>query len=139
MKLENKAAMITRAAAGIGQVVAILAGESAKIAVLDHRTEAAEPTVEQIRVEGGGAITIGLYITHADEVKRSVGEFGLSNVLFNNAGGVTEGRPPLIENSGDSFDRADGDAAARGNRSPQHEWPSRWPKWLCPSPSARPS
>lgn len=111
MRLENKIAIITGAAGGMGQASAILfAREGAKVAVNDLTEDACGDTVRQIREEGGTAIAIGADITRTDDVKRiaarTVSELGLPNILFNNAGADTEGKRPTIHISEEAFDRA---------------------------------
>ena len=110
MKLQNKIAIITGAAGGMGRAAALLfAREGAKVAVVDLAESAALPTVEEIRKDGGTAIAIGADVTRTDDVKRiaerTVSELGLPNVLFNNAGVDTEGKRPLIDISEEAFDR----------------------------------
>jgi NAD(P)-dependent dehydrogenase (short-subunit alcohol dehydrogenase family) len=110
MKLENKIAIITGAAGGMGRAAATLfAREGAKIAVVDLTESAAVPTVDEITKQGGKAIAIGADITRTDDVKRiaaqTVAELGLPNVLFNNAGVDTEGKRPLIDITEEAFDR----------------------------------
>ncbi|MFC4314562.1 SDR family NAD(P)-dependent oxidoreductase [Steroidobacter flavus] len=110
MKLANKVAIITGAAGGMGQAAAILfAQEGAKIAVIDLKESAAQPTVDQIRANGGTAIAIGADITRTEDVKRivsrTVDELGPPNILYNNAGIDTEGKKPLIHVTEDEFDR----------------------------------
>lgn len=110
MKLANKVAIITGAAGGMGQAAAILfAQEGAKVAVIDLKESAAQPTVDQIRANGGQAIAIGADITRTEDVKRivsrTVDELGPPNILYNNAGIDTEGKKPLTHITEDEFDR----------------------------------
>lgn len=110
MKLANKVAIITGAAGGMGQAAAVLfAQQGAKVAVIDLEESAAQPTVDQIRANGGKAIAIGADITSTEDVKRivsrTVEELGVPNILYNNAGIDTEGKKPLIHITEDEFDR----------------------------------
>lgn len=110
MRLKNKIAIITGAAGGMGQAAAILfAQEGAKVAVVDIEESRAQPTVDQIRAEGGQAIAIGADISRAADVQRiaqrTVDELGLPNVLFNNAGVDLENKKPMIEIDEAAFDR----------------------------------
>ena len=110
MRLENKIAIITGAAGGMGQAAAILfAREGAKVAVVDLKENMAQPTVDQIREQGGEAIAIGADISITTDVKsvvqRTVNELGLPNVLYNNAGVDLENKKPMIEISEEAFDR----------------------------------
>ena len=109
-RLERKVAIVTGAAGGMGQASAILfAQEGAKIAVVDLDEAKAQPTVDQIRENGGAAIAIGADITVTADVQRivqrTVDELGLPNVLFNNAGVDTENKLPMIDISEEAFDR----------------------------------
>jgi NAD(P)-dependent dehydrogenase (short-subunit alcohol dehydrogenase family) len=111
MRLENKIAIVTGAAGGMGQAAALLfAREGAKVALVDLKEEAVQPTAQQIRDKGGVAIAIGADITRTADVKRigerTANELGLPNVLFNNAGADTESKLPLLEISEEAFDRA---------------------------------
>ncbi|MCL4554312.1 MAG: SDR family oxidoreductase [Actinobacteria bacterium] len=110
MRLNNKIAIITGTAGGMGQAAAILfAQEGAKVAAVDLTDSLAQPTVDQIRKEGGQAIAIGADITRTEDVKRiaqrTVDELGLPNVLFNNAGVDLEQKKPMIEIDEEAFDR----------------------------------
>jgi len=110
MKLQDKVAIVTGGAGGMGEASAILfAREGATIAVVDLQEDAAQPTVEQIRREGGRAIAIGADITKRADVERivalTVEELGRPTVLLNNAGVDTEGKLPLHEVSEAAFDR----------------------------------
>src|SRR2546430_15945674 len=91
MRLEDKVALITGAASGIGREAALLfAREGAKIVVVDLQDKAGEKTVADIKAAGGQATYV-----HADVSKKADAEnmvrvaeetFGKLNVLFNNAG-----------------------------------------------------
>lgn len=110
MKLEGKVAIVTGAAGGMGEATAILfAREGAKVAVVDLVEEAAQPTVQKIRDEGGTAIAIGADVTRSADVARIVArtlaELGPPTVLVNHAGVDTEGNLPLHEVSEEAFDR----------------------------------
>jgi NAD(P)-dependent dehydrogenase (short-subunit alcohol dehydrogenase family) len=110
MRLENKVAIITGAARGMGESAAVLfAQEGAKVAVVDLKEEDAQATVQTIRSQGGEAIAIGADITKTGDVERivddTVRELGLPNVLFNNAGVDTEGRRSFMEVAEADFDR----------------------------------
>jgi len=109
MRLENKIAIITGAAGGMGAAGALLfARERAKVAVVDITEERAQLTVDAIRAEGGEAIAIGADITKTDDVlrivERTITELGLPNVLFNNAGVDLEHKAKMIDVDEDIFD-----------------------------------
>ena len=59
MRLENKQAIVTGGAGGIGRATSLaLAAEGAAVAVVDLNTEAAEAVAAEIREAGGTAIAI---------------------------------------------------------------------------------
>lgn len=110
MRLKDKVAIVTGGAGGMGEASAILfAQEGAKVAVIDLREEAAQPTVDAIRAAGGTAIAIGADITVTADVQRivsrTVAELGAPTVLLNNAGTDTESKLALHEVSEEAFDR----------------------------------
>jgi len=86
--VRDRVALVTGGAQGIGEAVATrLAGDGARVAVLDLNAEAAAATAERI---GAGAIGIGADVSRADQVQaavdRVVAEFGALHILVNNAG-----------------------------------------------------
>ena len=57
MKLQNKSALVTGAASGIGKAIALLfAREGAKVAIADLNLDAANATAQEIRAAGGQAL-----------------------------------------------------------------------------------
>lgn len=110
MKLKDKVAIVTGGAGGMGEASAILfAQEEAKVTVVDLKEENAQPTVDQIRKNGGTAIAVGGDVTSTSDVQniiaRTINELGVPNVLLNNAGVDTEGKKALHEVSEEAFDR----------------------------------
>lgn len=91
MRLEEKVALITGAASGIGRETALLfASEGAKVVVADVNDEAGVETVVKIKAAGGEAVYVHSDVSQATDCEKmvSVAEdtFGRLNVLFNNAG-----------------------------------------------------
>ncbi len=87
--LQDKVALVTGAAGGIGRAAAIaFAQEGAKVAVCD--VAEGEETVELIREAGGDAKFFRADVTRADDVARmihgTVAAFGRLDCAFNNAG-----------------------------------------------------
>jgi NAD(P)-dependent dehydrogenase (short-subunit alcohol dehydrogenase family) len=89
--LENKTALITGAAGGIGRQAAItFAREGARVAVSDISGKALAGVVEEIKAAGGEAIAIVADVTRAKEVRAMVrgvvDAYGRLDCAFNNAG-----------------------------------------------------
>ncbi|MDQ0188940.1 beta-ketoacyl-ACP reductase [Alicyclobacillus cycloheptanicus] len=90
-RLDNRVAMVTGAARGIGAATAKkLAQEGAKVAVIDLKEEFTKDTVAAIEAAGGKAIGIGANVADAAQVnaavEKIVAEFGRLDILVNNAG-----------------------------------------------------
>src|SRR5687768_1039260 len=97
-RLEGKSALITGAAAGIGQAAAVLfAREGAQVVVVDLDPKDGRETAERIRIEYGEhrALFVEANVTREEDCKRMVGtavdRLGKLNILFNNAGIVAGG------------------------------------------------
>lgn len=90
-RLENKVAIITGAAAGIGEATArLFAAEGAKVVACDVSMEPLEAMVKTIMDEGGTAVAVRCDVSSEGEVKgmiaRTLEEFGKLDILINNAG-----------------------------------------------------
>ena len=90
MRLEDKVAIITGGAQGIGRAYCLrFAEEGAAVAVVDLRADQAEAVAKEIQGKGGKAISIVTDITDEEGVgnmaARVIGEFGRIDVLINNA------------------------------------------------------
>jgi len=89
--LENKVAMITGAASGIGlEIARTFAQEGAKIVLCDLNQLELERVAEQLRCEGFLSLTQACDVTDEKQVHRSIDlivrEFARLDILVNNAG-----------------------------------------------------
>jgi NAD(P)-dependent dehydrogenase (short-subunit alcohol dehydrogenase family) len=91
MRLENKVALITGAAGGIGRETALLfSSEGAAIVAVDLDRDAAVAVANEVNGLGGRAIAVGADVSRSGDCEEMVqaaeSEFGRLDVLFNNAG-----------------------------------------------------
>jgi NAD(P)-dependent dehydrogenase (short-subunit alcohol dehydrogenase family) len=91
MRLQDKVALITGAAGGIGASSARkFAAEGALVACADLDGDGAERTASRIEDAGGRAVALTVDVSRDEDCRRMVAEteaaFGRLDVLFNNAG-----------------------------------------------------
>ena len=106
-RLNDRVAVVSGAAAGIGKAVAVrLAAEGAKVEILDVKD--ASETVAEIRAAGGTANSSRCDVTSeaqiADAVKGIEARHGRVDILVNNAG-ILSGRTPWHELSYEEVNR----------------------------------
>jgi len=90
-KLENKVAVITGAASGIGRATAIrFAGEGAAVVIADLNRDGGEAAVRDCKENGGSAVFQLTDVSSEENIKsavdRAVKEFGHLDIIYNNAG-----------------------------------------------------
>lgn len=95
-RLDDKVAIVTGAASGIGRAAAkLFAREGAEVAVVDRDADAGATAVAEIAADGGSARFFACDLTDAASVEGMVtgvkDAFGRINVLYNNAGGSQSG------------------------------------------------
>ena len=91
MRLQDKVAIVTGAASGIGKEIALVfAREGAKVAVADLNRQAADATAREIDSTGKRAIGVVMDVTDERQVDVGTAEvietFGALDVLVSNAG-----------------------------------------------------
>lgn len=106
--LQDKVAVITGGASGIGKATALLfAEEGAKVAILDINDPAGMMVVNEITSTGNQAVYIHCDVTKAEQCQKAVEEtvkaFGGIDILFNNAGIIR--RADILETTEDEWDR----------------------------------
>jgi NAD(P)-dependent dehydrogenase (short-subunit alcohol dehydrogenase family) len=108
--LENKVAIISGAAQGIGRAAALIfAREGAKLVLADIQNEAGEQTAAEVGAAGGEAYFVACDVTQAGQVEalvaQAVARYGQLDCAFNNAGCEFDFAPTL-ECSEENFDRS---------------------------------
>ncbi len=93
MLLDNKVAIITGGAVGIGKGIALrFAGEGCSVVIADISRDEGQKTAEQIVQKGGRGIFISCDVTQKQQVQNmaqeAISKFGGVDILVNNAGGV---------------------------------------------------
>ena len=90
MRLENKVAVVTGAASGIGKEIArLFAREGARVVIADHNAKGADETAREL---GGPCCAVGIPVDVTDEAQvdacfaRTVALFGGVDVVVSNAG-----------------------------------------------------
>ena len=91
MRLENKVALVSGGARGIGAAIAkVLAQEGAKVVIGDLLEDAGNSTADAVTQAGGECIFVRLDVTSESDWEKVVGEavrkFGKLDILVNNAG-----------------------------------------------------
>ena len=91
MRLDDKVAIITGAASGIGKEIAIVfARAGAKVVIADLDKKAADATAKEIDPSGKRAIGVAMDVTNEEQVDKGTEEvvkaFGRIDVLVSNAG-----------------------------------------------------
>ena len=92
MRLREKVAIVTGAATGIGQAIAVRFAQEGAAVVIDYIGEpaVAKETEQKVASVGGRAIAVAADISKPDDVQalieRAVAQFGRLDIVVNNAG-----------------------------------------------------
>lgn len=110
MRLQDKVAIITGSAGGMGQAAAeLFAREGASVVIADIAADAGEETAQKIRDSGSKAIFVQANVAKEADVKNMVGAaidaFGHVDVLYNNAGIMPSDDGSVTDISEELWDR----------------------------------
>lgn len=108
MKLQEKVAIVTGAASGMGKAIAELyAKEGAKVIVADLNVEGANEVAETITRNGGIAKAVQVNVAKLADIENmidtAVSEFGTLDILVNNAG-IMDGFEPVGDITDEKWD-----------------------------------
>ncbi|AIQ58571.1 SDR family oxidoreductase [Paenibacillus borealis] len=109
MRLQNKVAVVTGAASGMGKAIAALyAKEGAKVVVADIHLEAAETVAGEIKSGGGEAFAVKANVADESDIQNlidtTVKTYGTVDILVNNAG-IMDNFEPAGDIEDDSWNR----------------------------------
>jgi 3-hydroxybutyrate dehydrogenase len=91
MQLQNKVAVITGSASGIGKEIAIeFARAGAKVVIADLKIDAATATANEISKDGSAAMAVAMDVTNEQQVEKGIDDviaaYGNIDILISNAG-----------------------------------------------------
>ncbi|MBN2238414.1 MAG: SDR family oxidoreductase [Dehalococcoidales bacterium] len=109
MLLENRVALITGGAKGMGKSMAYrFAEEGCKVAIADVSIEEARENIAGIEKQGGTGMALECDVTNIARVKEVVDtvlkEYGKVDILVNNAGGMPDS-PPIEDITEEEWDK----------------------------------
>lgn len=108
MRLQNKVAVITGGAQGIGRAIALGMGrEGAKVVVADLQATKAKETTDEVRALGAEAIAVEVNVASELSVKQLADQtferFGRIDILVNDAGIYL--KAPVVDKTEEDWDR----------------------------------
>ncbi|UOQ48509.1 SDR family oxidoreductase [Gracilibacillus caseinilyticus] len=108
MKLQNKVAIVTGAASGMGKAIAErFSVEGAAVVLADLNAEGVNTLADEINNNGGKAKAVEVNISNLDDIDQmidtAVNEFGTLDILVNNAG-IMDSFEPVAEVDDDRWD-----------------------------------
>jgi 3-oxoacyl-[acyl-carrier protein] reductase len=109
--LENRVAIVTGGAKGIGKAISLkFAEEGCDVVVNAMHIEGARKVADEIRAMGRESLAIAADVSNSAEVKdmvnQTVKKFGKIDILVNNAGGISLAKGgPIEETTDEDWDR----------------------------------
>ena len=108
-RLENKVAIITGAASGMGKAMALLfAKEGAKVVISDINQNGVDAVVQEISSAGGTALGIVANVGKEEDIQNMINatmeHFETVDILVNNAG-IMDNMEPLADVTNDTWNR----------------------------------
>ena len=108
-RIENKVAIITGAASGMGKAMALLfAKEGAKVIVSDINQSGVDTVANEIESAGGNALGIVANVGQEEDIqnmiKVTIDHFGAIDILVNNAG-IMDNMEPLADVTNDNWNK----------------------------------
>ncbi|WP_345949334.1 SDR family oxidoreductase [Mucilaginibacter sp. PAMB04274] len=108
-KLDNKVAVITGAAAGMGKAIAqLFAREGAKVVISDIHFDGLQKVVEAIQKQGGNAIAVTGDVSDQQHIQELIdtafAKYGPPDILVNNAG-IMDNFVPAAEITDELWER----------------------------------
>ncbi|QDU56612.1 glucose 1-dehydrogenase [Aeoliella mucimassa] len=112
ISFENKVALVTGAASGMGLAAAKAFAEAgAAVVMADYREDVVKQQAEQLAAEGYNTLAVGCDVSDDDSVaamvEKTVAEYGRLDVAFNNAG-VMANIAPIAESNLAEWERVIG-------------------------------
>ncbi|WP_027109144.1 SDR family oxidoreductase [Lacticigenium naphthae] len=107
-KLENKVAIVTGAASGMGKSIAQLyVKEGAQVLLADYNFDGAKEVSDELNADGGKTEAMEIDVSKAEDVEamfdKAVEVFGTVDILVNNAG-IMDGFEPVGEITDERWD-----------------------------------
>lgn len=108
-KLENKVAVVTGAASGMGRAISVMyAQEGAKVVLADYNLEGAEEAAKEIIAAGGTALAVKADVADSNDIAAmidtAISEYGSLDILVNNAG-IMDSFEPVGEVTDENWER----------------------------------